>query len=126
MTCWIFSTRIFFRPLWIPPDMGNLLILVDTRQASDSSVTHFRQASEASARVVESVDSVDIVTNIANSKYVACRAFHFNSASNLSVPIAINGVSMTAILDTGAQVTVVSDACVRGHLAGLKLSGHII
>ena len=30
---------------------------------------------------------------------------------------------MTAILDTGAQVTVVSDAFVRRHLAGLKFSG---
>ena len=89
------------------------------RQADEtlnSSVTHHGQASEASVKVAEFVDSGDIGVNIANSAGVACRAFNFNSASNLSVPIAINGVPMTAILDTGAQVTVVSDAFVRRHL----------
>ena len=91
-------------------------------ETSNISVTHRGQASEAFVKV-KSVDSGDIGVNIANSEGVACRAFNFNSASNLSVPIAINGVSMTAILDTWAQVTVVSDTFVRRHLAGLKFSG---
>ena len=91
-------------------------------ETSNSLVTHCRQASEASVKVAESGDSGDIGDNIANSKDVACRAFNFNSASNLSVSIAINGVSMTTILDTGAQVKVVSDAFVWRHLAGLKFS----
>ena len=96
------------------------------RQADETStslVNHFGQASETSIKVAESGDSGDIGDNIANSKEVACRAFNFNSASNLSVLIAINGVSMTAILDTGAQVTVVIDTFVWRHLAGLKFGG---
>ena len=92
-------------------------------ETSNSSVTHCEQASEASVKVAKSVDSGDIGDNIANYKDVVCRAFNFNSAGDFSVPITINGVFMTAILDTGAQVTVVCDAFVRRRLAGLKFSG---
>ena len=45
-------------------------------ETSNSLVTHFGQASEASVKVAESVDSGDISDNIANSKDVACRVEH--------------------------------------------------
>ena len=41
----------------------------------------------------------------------------------MSAPIAINGVFMTAILDTRTRVTVVSDAFVQHHWAGLTFTG---
>ena len=92
-------------------------------ETSDRSVTHFEQASQASAGVAESVVSGEIGDNIDNSKVVACRGYSFNSTSNLCVSKAIDGVSMAAILNTGSQVTVVSDAFVWRHLTRLKFSG---
>ena len=47
----------------------------------------------------------------------------FNSASNLVVPISINGVPVKAIFDTAAQISVINTNFIEEHLPCLKFSG---
>ena len=52
-----------------------------------------------------------------------CRKVSFNSASNLVVPISINGVPVKAVIDTAAQISVINTNFVEEHLPNLKFSG---
>ena len=52
-----------------------------------------------------------------------CRKVSFNSASNLVVPISINGVPVKAVIDTAAQISVINTNFVEEHLPNLRFSG---
>ena len=52
-----------------------------------------------------------------------CRKVSFNSASNLVVPISINGVPVKAVIDTAVQISVINTNFVEEHLPNLKFSG---
>ena len=52
-----------------------------------------------------------------------CRKVSFNAASNLVVPISINGVPVKAVIDTAAQISVINTNFVEEHLPNLKFSG---
>ena len=52
-----------------------------------------------------------------------CRKVSFNSASNLVVPISVNGVSIKAVIDTAAKISVINTNFVEEHLPNLKFSG---
>ena len=52
-----------------------------------------------------------------------CRKVSFNSASNLVVPISVNGVPVKAVIDTAAQISVINTNFVEEHLPNLKFSG---
>ena len=52
-----------------------------------------------------------------------CRKVSFNSASNLVVPISINGVPIKDVIDTAAQISVINTNFVEEHLPNLKFSG---
>ena len=53
----------------------------------------------------------------------SCPSVSLNSTSNLLVPISVNGLSVEAVLDTAAQVTVLSADFVHAHLSLLQFSG---
>ena len=52
-----------------------------------------------------------------------CRKVFFNSASNLVVPISINGVPVKAVIDTAAQISVINTNFIDEHLPNLEFSG---
>ena len=52
-----------------------------------------------------------------------CRKVSFNAASNLVVPISINGVPVKAVIDTAAQISVINANFVEEHLPNLRFSG---
>ena len=53
----------------------------------------------------------------------SCRSVSLNSTGHLMVPISINGVSVDAVIDTAAQITVLSTDFVHAHLPSLQISG---
>ena len=53
----------------------------------------------------------------------SCRSVLLNSTGNLMVPISINGVFVNAVIDTAAQVTVLSTDFVHAYLPSLQFSG---
>ena len=53
----------------------------------------------------------------------SCRSVLLNSTGNLMVPISINGVLVDAVIDTAAQVTVLSTDFVHAYLPSLQFSG---
>ena len=53
----------------------------------------------------------------------SCRSVSLNPTGNLMVPISINGVLVDAVIDTAAQVTVLSADFVQAHLPSLQFSG---
>ena len=52
----------------------------------------------------------------------SCRSVLLNSTGNLMVPISINGVFVNAVIDTAAQVTVLSTDFVHAYLPSLQFS----
>ena len=54
-----------------------------------------------------------------NELDLTCRNVSFNSASNLVVPISINGVPVKAVIDTAAQISVINTRFVEEHLPNL-------
>ena len=53
----------------------------------------------------------------------SCRSVSLNFTGSLTVPISVNGVSVDAVIDTAAQITVLSTDFVHAHLPSLQFLG---
>ena len=53
----------------------------------------------------------------------SCRSVSLHSTGNLMVPISVNGLSVDVVIDTAAQITVLSTDFVHAHLPSLQFSG---
>ena len=77
-----------------------------------------------SSETVSSAGNEEVGEGQSGSEFdLNCKKVSFNSASNLVVPICINGVPVKAVIDTAAQISVINTNFVEEHLPNLKFSG---
>lgn len=71
-------------------------------------------------------DKECVIESATVTQDVHCNQVTFGAAGNLLIPIKFQGIFMKAILDTGAQVSVISSKFIHENLPNLKFSGQFM